>query len=489
MKLAPLFIKSWSQNPDRACLYWGGQIYTGSDLLQTLHRLMRKMVSRDFSRYQFWSFWGSNHPFGLLMPIACAALGRTWAPLSPLLRREAAINCADEMKAYLIDVDTDENWSSLWTRPGGPHQVEDVQALATAISNLCVHDAETGFALCFQTSGSSGTPKQVLLPESHILANVMTAIEEQRLTSNDRVLLLLSLSHSGGLCIQALPGLLSGALLILQSGFSIQSCVDALTNESRELMPTTTLLVPSFLRALSLSERAKQIDWSKLRYVGIGSAPLSRHMLEAFQGVPIRLLNIYGLTEAGPFLASCKLDDKTPAFMDVMPIGHVHKKFEWKQSEAGELFVRGPAARAIYSRRSNGANAPELTATFDADGWVATGDAVRSFNGLLYFTHRMDETLNVGGMKVTPSRIEAVFESMPGVRSCVVKARKHAVFGSILVAMLEIDQSILDIALVKKRELVREAKKYLSSYETPREIEFVECVPRSAIGKKLRHHL
>jgi acyl-CoA synthetase (AMP-forming)/AMP-acid ligase II len=254
-------------------------------------------------------------------------------------------------------------------------------------------------------------------------------------------------------------------------------------------MPTTTLLVPSFLQALRLSERARQIDWSKLRHVGIGSAPLTRHLFETFRGVPIRLLNIYGLTEAGPFLASCDLTEKTPALMDVMPIGHINKRFEWKQSDSGELFIRGPAAQAVYSRRARDIKAPELIPTYDSDGWVATGDAVRNLNGLLYFMHRMDETLNVGGMKVTPSRIEAVFESMPGVRGCIVKARQHAVFGSVLVAMLEIDRSAIDIAKIEKRDLVREAKKRLSSYETPREVEFVERVPRSAIGKKLRHHL
>lgn len=450
---------------------------------------MAEMSSPEFERYRVWSFWGSNHPFGLLMPIACVALGKTWAPLSPMLKRETAVACAAEMGAYLIDVDSDEKWSSLWMQPNGSVQSDDLDAIVTAILDLSVHDSETAFALCFQTSGSSGTPKQVLLPESHVLANVMAAVEEQGLTTSDRVLLLLSLSHSGGLCIQALPGLLSGALLILQSGFSVQSCIEALTSDRVELMPTTTLLVPSFLQALRLSERAKQIDWSKLRHVGIGSAPLTRHLFETFRGVPIRLRNIYGLTEAGPFLASCELTEETPALMDVMPIGYIHKRFEWKQSDSGELFVRGPAAQAIYSRRVGEAKAPELIATYDADGWVATGDAVRNLNGLLYFIHRMDETLNVGGMKVMPSRIEAVFESIPGVRGCVVKARQHAVFGSVLVALLEIDQSIIDITKIKKRHLVREAKKHLSSYETPREVEIVERVPRSTIGKKLRHHL
>lgn len=488
MKLAERFIIAWRDSPERPRLNWREENYNGADLLFVLLRLATKMRDQEFSHYEAWSYWGANHPLGLMMPVACALLGKVWAPLSPMLKREEAVGLAAVMGACLIDLESGGDWTSAWSGHGDPVLLKQVDEIAVELLELVRQSKESAFLLSFQTSGSTGHPKQVLLPESHVLANLLNSISVQKLTAEDRVLLVLSLSHSGGLCIQALPGLLSGAYLLLQSGFAVQSFIEALTTEAADLTPTTTLLVPSFLHALARSERAKNIDWSLLRHVGVGSAPLSRRLFEAYRGLPIRLLHIYGLTEAGPVLASCYLTETTPALMDIMPIGTVCPAFEWQIGAEGELRVRGPAARSTYAWRSVEKAEAEMEAVYDDDGWVLTGDSIVANNGLLYFTHRLDETLNVGGMKVAPSRIEAVFEAMPGVKGCVVKSRVHAVFGNILVALLELDGASDLLSPRKKRELVREAKKSLADFETPREIEFVASLPRSILGKKLRKH-
>lgn len=463
------FLNLVAKDPEATAVIWKSQVYLRRHLKNALSGLIKKIESTPNPSV---AFWGGNHPLALLLPIACSATGKTYLPFSPLSTEQSVFAMAKRRDALLVSPGLTPEWDSHfsdWTN--------DEATLPNPVNN------PSPFLIGFQTSGTTDRPKRVLLPESHILANIDEAIRAQELHQADRILLVLSLCHSGGLCIQALPGLLSGAKLTLHSSFQVSDFWREFEKPvSLEAgPPSTTLIVPSYLRRLLKSENSDIGSLSTARFIGIGSAAVSADLLAPFLKAGTDFLNIYGLTEAGPVLACHPINSKNFNPDRDPPIGQIGPEIEWKIDPAtSELFVRGRAVQASYEEDGH------PTTSLDLEKWFHTRDLVDVQNGILSFQGRRSATYNIGGMKVHGERIEGIIESLPGVAACLVKTRVHKAFGEILVAVIEREPSSEITSGRDFLSRLRAHQTFLAEHEVPREIEFVNSLTRSSIGKKIR---
>ncbi len=145
----------------------------------------------------------------------------------------------------------------------------------------------------------------------------------------------------------------------------------------------------------------------------------------------------------------------------------------------GELLICSPGLTLGYL------DDPVATARTLRDGWLWTGDlARRDADGLYYLEGRRGLRINVGGFKVSPEEVEAVLEQHPGVREAVVLAMPDAARGEAVRAVI-----VPEGTPPSAGELRRYCRERLAGYKVPRRFEFRDELPRSPLGKVLRHKL
>ncbi|HTA48169.1 MAG TPA: hypothetical protein VK930_01855, partial [Verrucomicrobiae bacterium] len=151
--------------------------------------------------------------------------------------------------------------------------------------------------------------------------------------------------------------------------------------------------------------------------------------------------------------------------------------------EPGELVMRGPQIMLGYWKE------PEATAAVLRDGWYWSGDVVtRDAEGFYRVVDRRKEMIKYKGFPVAPAEVEAVLLEHPAVRECGVVGRLDAEAGEIPVAFVALRDGFTDCQKMED-ELCAFVADRLTNYKQPREVHFVEAVPKTASGKILRREL
>ena len=343
------------------------------------------------------------------------------------------------------------------------------QSSIRMLSREAVSAAELGTAdatvLIGYTSGTTGRPRGALLSQAAILANARNSQALFEITSDDRVLTMLPMFHVGGLNIQTVPALLSGAEIILHQKFDAESFFDALTQHR----PTLTLLVPAVMAALVAHPRWKGADLSSLRAAGAGSSIVPLDLIEAFQsrGVPIQ--QVYGSTESAPIAIAQSRDE---AWASPGSIGRPAAECEARIGPGGEIQLRGPNLMTGYL------NDPEATAESFSEGWFRTGDIGRvDDDGRWWFTDRLKHLIISGGENISPAEVERVLAAAPGVLECAVIGQPDTVWGEVPVAVVVAGPGF------DEHTVLQHFEGKLARFKQPRRVVTVAALPRTALGK------
>jgi fatty-acyl-CoA synthase len=320
---------------------------------------------------------------------------------------------------------------------------------------------EAPLLLCY-TSGTTGRPKGALLTQTAVAANLRHAQALFGFTPADRVLTVLPLFHVGGLCIQTLPALLSGAQVLLHRRFDPDWFFDALERDK----PTLTLLVPAVMQALVSHPRWADADLSCLRAVGAGSSDVPVPLIEAFhaKGVPVQ--QVYGATETGPIAIAQSVAE---AWAAPGSIGRPVPGVEARLSPAGEILVRGPNTLRHYW---------PATPALDEDGWFATGDVGRiDEHGRWWFTDRLKHVIISGGENIYPAEVERVLCTAPGVAEGAVCGRADGRWGEVPVAVVVPGPGF------SAEAVLAHFQGRLARFKHPHAVMAVPALPRTALGK------
>jgi fatty-acyl-CoA synthase len=407
---------------------------------------------------------GRNDVAQFSVLFACAQLGAIHLPLNWRLAVPELRFILEDSGATILAADPDDDAMDelgLAAAPPGCRLMWDVETLHSEDCHDVIGDARDPLLLVY-TSGTTGRPKGALLTQHTVLANARHAQALFAISPADVVLTVLPLFHVGGLCIQTLPALLSGAAVVMHRRFDPDAFFDSVEAEG----PTLTLLVPAIMRALVAHPRWASADFSSLRAVGAGSSDVPLDLIEAFhaKGAPVQ--QVYGATETGPIAIAQTREEALAAPGSIgRPVPGVEARLA---PGTNEILVRGPNVMSGYWNRENGLN----------DGWFATGDVGRiDAHGRWWFTDRLKHLIISGGENIYPAEVERVLATAPGIVEGAVVGRADPKWGEVPIAVVVPGEGF-DAARVLAHFDGRIAR-----FKKPRDIVTVAALPRTALGK------
>jgi acyl-CoA synthetase (AMP-forming)/AMP-acid ligase II len=284
--------------------------------------------------------------------------------------------------------------------------------------------ARGGIFLC--TSGTTGTPKGILLGEAQLMHVAGSVAAHHRLTPGDRGYCCLPLFHINAEVVGLLATLAAGACLVVDRKFSRRGFWELI--ETRQI--TWINAVPAIITILAMDPPVATPG--RVRFIRSASAPLAPSALRRFEetfGIPV--VETYGMTEAASMITANPLDGPRKAGSAGRPAGTevrvVSRDGDLLQpcppDEIGRVQIRGPGVITEYA-----AGGP--VGAIDADGWLETGDLGHlDQDGYLFLAGRSDDVINRGGEKIYPREIEEFLLTQPGVRSAAMVAASDEVLG------------------------------------------------------------
>jgi acyl-CoA synthetase (AMP-forming)/AMP-acid ligase II len=254
--------------------------------------------------------------------------------------------------------------------------------------------------------------------------------------------------------------------------------------------PAFCMLVPAFAELIVAHPDFERSDLSSLEQVSVGSAPLApKTQLALIERLPNASVgNSYGMTEAGPaFIVMPKEEIRNRIGSVGKPIVPMQIKVidddgaELPARGVGELLLRMPGKQREYYKDD------EATAsTWTEDGWLRSGDlAYLDEDGFLYICGRKKDMIIRGGNNIYATDVEAVLLEHPDVREAAVTGVPHPVLGEDVAAWVVRRPG----SPVDADELASFVAERLADYKRPRQLWFVDELPRNATGKVMKHKL
>jgi o-succinylbenzoate---CoA ligase len=297
---------------------------------------------------------------------------------------------------------------------------------------------DDGDALVVTTSGTTGTPKAVVLTHRAVAASATATSRRLGVEpSGDRWLACLPLAHVGGLSVVT-RAVLTGTPLTVHPGFDAAAAMAS--------GATLVSLVPTALA---------RVDPGRFRTIVLGGASPPEVLAP-------NVVTTYGLTETGS---------------GVVYDGRHLDGVEVRIAAGGEVHLRGPMLLRAYR---------DGTDPKDADGWLATGDLGRFEDGRLVVHGRRDDLIITGGENVWPEPVERVLAEAPGVAAVAVAGAPDAEWGQRVVAYVVAADVSRPPTLADLRARI---KAVLPAWCAPRQLVLVDTLPRTALGKVRRDQL
>ncbi len=350
------------------------------------------------------------------------------------------------------------------------------------------------------SSGTTGLPKGVMLSHYNLVANIYQLLGPNATTLNpgDKILCCLPLYHIYGLNVILNPALVLGAKLVLMPRFHVEQLTNLMVDEAITMMP----LVPPAINALcQAAEAGKFPREHQVRWVKSGAAPLAPELPRRFTALTnILVCQGYGMTEASPvthvgFLEPelyhpdsigqplAQTDCRVLAQSEIDPADRPDDLTEAPSGLPGELVMRGPQFMLGYWKE------PAATAAVLRDGWYWSGDVVtRDREGFYRVVDRRKEMIKYKGFAVAPAEVEAVLLEHPAVKECGVVGRPCEEAGEVPVAFVALRDGFVESGKLQE-ELRSFVADRLTHYKQPREVHFLDAVPKTASGKILRREL
>ncbi|MER6152068.1 4-coumarate--CoA ligase family protein [Streptomyces hirsutus] len=340
------------------------------------------------------------------------------------------------------------------------------------------------------SSGTTGTPKGVMLTHRQIATNL--AQLEPLITAGpgDRILAVLPFFHIYGLTALMNAPLRMGATVVVLPRFDLETFLAAIQNHRI----TGLYVAPPIVLALAKHPLVAEYDLSSLKHVISAAAPLDASLAAACSqrlGLP-PVGQAYGMTELSPGTHVVPLDA-----MDDAPPGTVGKLIAGTEmrivalddpakdlgpGESGEILIRGPQVMKGYL------GWPDATdAMIDEDGWLHTGDVGHTDeDGWLFVVDRVKELIKYKGFQVAPAELEALLLTHPGIADAAVIGVYNDDGNEVPHAHVVRQPSAPGLT---ESEVMMYVAEHVAPYKRVRQVTFLDAVPRAASGKILRREL
>ena len=334
------------------------------------------------------------------------------------------------------------------------------------------------------TSGTTGTPKGVMIPHRQIAWNAYNSVISWQLRDTDSVQIFTPLYHAGGLAALLAPLFAIGGCVLLHDGFDPSEILRTFTKHKCSIL----FGVPTTFRMLMDAPEFGATDFSHARWCISGGAPLPAYIISAFQRRGVVFKQGYGLTEVGVNCFAMTADDSVRKAGSIgKPLMFTEAKIigegggEAPDGETGELCFRG-----LHVCRGYWNNQEATAKAFDAGGWFHTGDlARRDAEGFFYIAGRLKDMIISGGVNVYPAEIERELLLHPAVADVAVAGVPDERWGEVPIAFVVLNAG----GSADVDELLAFLGSRLSKIKLPKRFYFLEALPRNAYGKVLKNEL
>ncbi|MEV4329762.1 FadD3 family acyl-CoA ligase [Streptomyces sp. NPDC049597] len=395
-----------------------------------------------------------------------ASLRRTGGELPDLGQIVVLADCAPDDTRY-------RTWKD-FLAGGDSVTAREVRARADTVTGADPSDI-------LYTSGTTGRPKGAVVTHAQTLRCYDLWSDLAGLRTGDRYLIVNPFFHTFGYKAGVIACLTRGATMVPQPVFTVDTVLANIAAERISVLPGPPALHQSLLDHPARSRH----DLSALRLVVTGAAVVPLRLVERLRGelgVPT-VLTAYGLCEASGIVTMCRRGDAPSviAATSGRAIPGTEVKVLAAPGEPGEILVRGHNVMTGYFE-----DPAETSRTITPDGWLHTGDVgVLDGDGNLRVTDRIKDMFIVGGFNAYPAEIEQLLGLHPDVADVAVIGIPDARLGEAGKAYAVRRPG----ATLTADDLIAWSRREMANYKVPRQVEFVDELPRNASGKVLKAEL
>jgi len=335
------------------------------------------------------------------------------------------------------------------------------------------------------TSGTTGRPKGVMITHANLAWKNLAHIIEFGFTGADLGLACGPLYHVGALDLTTTSLIAAGATTIIHRSFEASDVVD----EVERSRVTTVWLAPAMVNAIMALPDIERRDLSSVRLIINGGEKMPIPLIERIQRTfpSAWFADAYGLTET---VSGDTFLDRDSIVTKLGSVGRPCLYLDldiWDRAgrsvpagEPGEIVMRGPKVFKGYWRD------PEATATAFAGGWFHTGDiGRRDKDGYLFIVDRLKDMIVSGGENIASSEVERVLYEHESVLEAAVVGRADDRWGEVPVAFVVVRPG----ATATAPALVEHCRAQLARYKVPKDVTFLDALPRNPSGKVLKREL
>jgi acyl-CoA synthetase (AMP-forming)/AMP-acid ligase II len=347
-------------------------------------------------------------------------------------------------------------------------------------------------AIQLYTSGTTGKPKGAMLSHANFLNLVETGTGEDKpewniWTEDDVSLVAMPVFHIGGTGWGVL-GLYYGAKGVIAREFDPNKVLEFIERSAI----TKLFMVPAAMQFVVRQPRAREVDFSKLKYMLYGASPIPAALLkECIEVFGCGFVQMYGMTETTGTIVALAPEDHVEGLDRMRSAGKALPGVELAildadgnklpPGEVGEIATRSGSNMVGYW------NLPEATAkTLNNDGWLRTGDAgYIDKDGYLYIHDRIKDMIISGGENIYPAEVESAICDHPDVAEAAVIGVPDEQWGEAVKAIVVMKPG----KRATPSDIIGFIRERIAGFKTPKSVEFIAALPRNASGKILRRHL
>lgn len=362
-------------------------------------------------------------------------------------------------------------------------KLSDVKQIELSVSNADSEKRELDFsfdanrtAVIMFTSGSSGNPKAVELSFSNLIQSVKIGNEYLKQTGEDRWLASLPFYHIGGFSI-IVRSLIFGTAMIIPTSLKIDLIIDVI----KKFKPTLASFVSSQMK--SLLDKNIQPN-PKMRHVLLGGGFIDSSIMREALKKGWNVSKVYGSTETSSFITVLNPDEfekKPNSVGKPIPLTEIfifdENKNELPNNSEGEIAVKSPAVMKGYLNDEVSTNKKLF------NGLYLTGDyGYKDSEGYLYAVNRRSDMIVTGGENVNPSEVEAVIKQFSKVKEVCVFGIDDVTWGQKVIAAI-VPKSSEKFEIEELNDFL---KNKIASFKIPKQIFFVNELPKTELGKVRR---
>jgi long-chain acyl-CoA synthetase len=522
-----LFEDSAARRPDQDAIRYFDETISFAELDRMAFRFAARLADWGVEKGDRVAVYMQNNPQFLIAQYAAWKRGAIVVPLNPMLKaRELDYHLNDSGAKVLVcleslyhdvakEVVSNTQVAQVVTtseldfvRSGAADEISNLKGaeklhfdettdLMEAIESV-TEDSEVRVSVtpddvaCFvYTSGTTGKPKGAVELHRSIAFNAEVYRTWMQIDDDDSIFGVAPLFHITGLVGHGALAGLAGVPLVLFHRFDPAEGLRMI----EQWRPTFTVGAITAFISMMNAPGSESRDLSSLEKCYSGGAPIAPSITDQFEkkfGVYIH--NIYGLTEsnspthATPMGSRAPVDEGSGALSIGVPVPNCEARLvnledpaeEVPIGESGEFAAKGPMIFKEYW------NKPEETEKAFHDGYFLTGDvAIMDEEGWFYIVDRKKDMINAGGYKVWPREVEDVLYTHPAVKEAAVVGIPDEYRGESVKAFVALKEG----EKVSEEDLVQYCKEQMAAYKYPRQIEFMDELPKTATGKFLRREL